>query len=327
MPRKPARHCRPARGLPLSFSPFARSIARIASNNKVTHKVQNSRFPGNNLPSSSGKRMVNHGLSDKGEDSGSSDDEEFDGTVQADFEFFDPKPSDFHGVKILLQTYLDDKQWDLSGFVDVILGQPTVGTVVKIENDEDDGIYSIVTALNLGRYKDLECVADVKEFLLKACHKKDVFSKLSLFLRDQAKDVGLLVSQRVVNLPPQLLPPLYDALFDEVSWATEDEPTEELRNSFCFKFYLVISKIYKHKNADKQNGPRGDQTIVYIKAEDEIFHELSSWSFSFPLHTQLIRTDEANERLPTNWVGNGSRREQNPYLPKKNALFNRRVMI
>ena len=40
---------------------------------------------------------------------------------------------------------------------------------------------------------------------------------------EQANDVGLLVSQRVVNLPPQLLPPLHDALFDEVSWATEDE--------------------------------------------------------------------------------------------------------
>lgn len=50
-----------------------------------------------------------------------------------------------------------------------------------------------------------------------------MFSKLSLFLGDQAKDVGLIVSQRVLNLPPQLLPPLYDALFDEVSWATEDE--------------------------------------------------------------------------------------------------------
>ncbi|MCD7446146.1 hypothetical protein HAX54_041531 [Datura stramonium] len=222
----PARHCRHTMCLPLSFSPFARSMARIASNNKVTHKFQNSRFPGNNLPSSSGIRMVNHGLIDKGEDYGSSDDEEFD-------------------------TYLDDKQCDLSDFVDVILGQPTVGTVVKIENDEDDGIYSIITALNLGRYKDLECMADLKEFLLKACHRKDVFSKLSLFLGDQAKNVGLMVSQLVVNLPPQLLPPLYDALFDEVSWATEDEL--KLRSSFCFKFYLVISKIYKHKNADKQN--------------------------------------------------------------------------
>lgn len=75
------------------------------------------------------------------------------GAVQVDFAFFDPKPDDFHGVKVLLQTYLDDKQWDLSGFVDLILVQTTVGTVVKIEDNEDDGLFSVVTALNLGRYK------------------------------------------------------------------------------------------------------------------------------------------------------------------------------
>lgn len=75
------------------------------------------------------------------------------GVVQADFAFFDPKPDDFHGVKGLLQTYIDNKQWDLSGFVDLILGQTTVGTIVKIEDDEDDTPYSLVTALNLGRYK------------------------------------------------------------------------------------------------------------------------------------------------------------------------------
>ncbi|KAM3306120.1 hypothetical protein P3S67_012990 [Capsicum chacoense] len=122
-----SRHYRPVRCLPLSFSPLARSMAQIASNKKVTHKVQNSRFPGNNLPSSSGGTMVNHGQINKSEDSRSSDGEEF---------------------------------------------------------------------------YDLECMVDLKEPLLKACCQKDVVSKLSLFLRDQAKDVGLFVSQRVVNLPP-----------------------------------------------------------------------------------------------------------------------------
>lgn len=73
--------------------------------------------------------------------------------VQADFAFFDPKESDFHGVKNLLQYYLDNTQWDLSGFVDLILAQTTVGSVVKIEDDEDDNIYSIVSAINLDRYK------------------------------------------------------------------------------------------------------------------------------------------------------------------------------
>lgn len=64
---------------------------------------------------------------------------------------------------------------------------------------------------------------EIKEFLLKSCQEKDVVDDLRLLLGEQAQNVGLLVSQRVVNLPPQLLPPLYDALFDEVFWATEDE--------------------------------------------------------------------------------------------------------
>lgn len=74
------------------------------------------------------------------------------GHVQVDFAFFDPKADDFHGVKTLLQTYLDDREWDLSGFVELILEQTTVGSVVKVEDDEDNGVFALVTALNLGRY-------------------------------------------------------------------------------------------------------------------------------------------------------------------------------
>lgn len=88
------------------------------------------------------------------------------GEIQADFAFFDPKPNDFHGVKTLLQTYLDNKQWDLSGFVDLILGQTTVGTVVKIEGDEDDGVFSLMSALNLQRYKASNLFLNLGLYLL-----------------------------------------------------------------------------------------------------------------------------------------------------------------
>ena len=53
----------------------------------------------------------------------------------------------------MLQTYLDDQEWDLSAFVDLILAQTTVGSVVKIEDDEDEGLFALVTALNLYRYR------------------------------------------------------------------------------------------------------------------------------------------------------------------------------
>ncbi|CAH8383763.1 unnamed protein product [Eruca vesicaria subsp. sativa] len=177
-------------------------------------------------------------------DSSDEEKEESQGDVQADFEFFDPKPTDFNGVKILLKNYLDDKEWDLSSFVDLILEQKIVGTVVKVADDEDESVFAVVSALNLARYKENQCFREVKEFLLKVCSERDIASsELELMLEKKAQDVGLLVSQRVMNLPPQLLPPLYDGLFDEVSWATEDEPTEELRRSFRFKSYLLVTKI------------------------------------------------------------------------------------
>ncbi|KAJ0038169.1 hypothetical protein Pint_22333 [Pistacia integerrima] len=144
-------------------------------------------------------------------------------------------------------------------------------------------------------YQDHKCIMELKEYLLKVCQEKDAINDLRLLLGEQAHEVGLLVSQRVVNLPPQLLPPMYDALFDEVSWATEDEPTEELRNTFSFKFYLLVCKIYKLKNAGqkKKQSSQSDEEIIYIKPEDEIFHQLSCWSFSFPMHTQQVETQEA----------------------------------
>ncbi|RVW48304.1 Protein BCCIP-like [Vitis vinifera] len=284
MPRKPTR-CRPSpRPLPFTFSPFFRTVAQVASYCKANHQIHESKFHKKSPPNAAGNGIINHALEEKSKQSESSDEDGSEVVAQADFAFFDPKPDDFHGVKILLQTYLDNKLWDLSGFVDLILGQTTVGTVVKIEDDEDDGVFSLITTLNLGRYKAMhfnsqllmtayllawllyivvltsdlsalipgiasllaitlfysrghKCLMELKEFLLDVGQEKDVKDALRLLLGEEAQNVGLLVSQRVVNLPPQLLPPLYDALFDEISWATEDEPTEELRSSFCFKFF------------------------------------------------------------------------------------------
>lgn len=71
--------------------------------------------------------------------------------MDVDFEFFDPKEEDFDGVKALLRSYLDDTAWDISSFVDIILGQSTVGTVIK--TGEEESPIGVITALNLGRYK------------------------------------------------------------------------------------------------------------------------------------------------------------------------------
>ncbi|VVB13107.1 unnamed protein product [Arabis nemorensis] len=221
-----------------------------------------------------------HNLSSKGKEEQlleSSDEEDSEREVQADFEFFDPKATNFHGVKILLQNYLDDKEWD----------QTTVGTVVKVADDEDEALFAL----------DSKCFRELKEFLLEVCPEKNIASDLELLLEKKGKRCcGLLVSQRVMNLPPQLLPPLDDGLLDEVSWATEDEFSYEIRGSLRFKSYILVTKIYKLKNPKQKIPRRGEEDneeTIFLKLEDEIFLELSSWSFTFLVHSQLVTSQES----------------------------------
>nr|XP_010920064.2 protein BCCIP homolog [Elaeis guineensis] len=300
--RRPAKRRRLSRLPPLllAFSPFARSIlfARSTAPNST------------NPDPSPSSRTTEVGIADpkppkaiKRIESSEDEEEEEVEMVQADFEFFDPKPGDFHGVKLLLQNYLDNKPWDLSGFVDLILEQTTVGTVVKSgdqdeeeEGDDDggnddEGLYAVISALNLGRYAGHRCIKELKRFLLEVCSDDSTKKKLKLLLEQQASDVGLLVSQRFVNCPYQLVPPLYDALFDEVSWATEDEPTQELRDSFRFKYYILVARIFESKNVNQYKAKQSqdcDEPVIYIKAEDQIFRELSSLSFTFHLHAEQL---------------------------------------
>ena len=57
--------------------------------------------------------------SEQSKDDGSEDGEE----VDVDFEFFDPQEIDFHGLKALLQTYLDGSTFNCSELVDTVIKQ------------------------------------------------------------------------------------------------------------------------------------------------------------------------------------------------------------
>ena len=80
---------------------------------------------------------------------------------------------------------------------------------------------------------------------------------------DQA-GTGLIVSERLINCPPQLASPLQHALFDEeIPWAIEDEPSEELRQSYRFERLLFISRVYQDTMGPPQPGGPGKKQKVY----------------------------------------------------------------
>lgn len=211
--------------------------------------------------------------------------EEDDDHIDVDIEFYDPKEGDFLGIKSMLQLYLDGEPFNLSELVDQIIKQSTVGSVVKTGEDGDP--IGIISVLNLHKHSNMTFVKELKSHLRCKCPDKESQKEIDRVFTTQG--VGLILSERLLNCPPSMSAPLQDAIFDEIAWATEDEPTEELRKSFVFHEYLMISRVYQapegtsgkqSHNNNKGKGKPAD--LIFVRPEDEMFFECCNWYRTYP---------------------------------------------
>ncbi|GAX79701.1 hypothetical protein CEUSTIGMA_g7142.t1 [Chlamydomonas eustigma] len=231
------------------------------------------------------------------------DEDEKQEEVVIDFEFFSPKEIDFHGLRALLFTYLDGRQYDASGLVNAIIKQDTVGNVVKT-SEEDDPI-AIFTALNTQTHSHQEWFKELKDFLSSSC--KDATIKKSISEALSQSGTALLVNERLINCPPKLAPPLMQFLFEEIREVCEDEErSKQERDSFAFERYIVVTRLYADHEASgsrqqavagpssskkKQKGTEGP-VLVYLRPEDEFLHKHCVWSHTFPVEGKVVGKDD-----------------------------------
>ena len=84
----------------------------------------------------------------------------------------------------------------------------------------------------------------------------------------EAEGTALIVSERLLNCPPQLAPPLHQALFEEeIPWATEDEPSQEARDSFGFARFLMASRVYADYSTTQQPSAAAERQAGAPKAK------------------------------------------------------------
>ncbi|KAI5868392.1 p21-C-terminal region-binding protein-domain-containing protein [Durotheca rogersii] len=233
------------------------------------------------------------------EDANSSDeeDEDFD-TVNVDFEWFNFDAAvDFHGTKSLLRQLfdVDAARLDLSGLADLILGQPTIGSTVKVDGKAADA-YAFVTALNLREHRAREPVAALARYLAERARANDALAPaLADLLAPPAAaaaepTVALVLSERLINMPAEIAPPMYRMLIDEIEAAVEDgEP-------YAFTHYLIVSKTYHEIESTldvvaerKRKKGRQDPALFYFHPEDEVLQRYAVAHGSFP----YANTDEA----------------------------------
>uniref|UniRef100_A0A8C1X9B1 BRCA2 and CDKN1A interacting protein n=1 Tax=Cyprinus carpio TaxID=7962 RepID=A0A8C1X9B1_CYPCA len=152
------------------------------------------------------------GLED--EDSGDSE-EEINEEVIVDFEAHAISDNDFHGIKTLLQQLFLKSHVNTSDLSDIIIQQNHIGSVIRqaeVPEDSDDEadpdeVFGFISMVNLTERQGVECLEKLKDMLLEQCAKSsspDVQERFEQLLLGDGQSVGLLLSERFVNVPPQI---------------------------------------------------------------------------------------------------------------------------
>ncbi|KAI9794383.1 MAG: Mss4p nuclear export [Peltula sp. TS41687] len=223
----------------------------------------------------------------------SGDDEEMD-MLNVDFEWFDPQPEhDFHGLKTLLRQLFDvDAQlFDLSALTDLILSQPLLGSTVKVDGNETDP-YAFLTVLNLHTHRDKPVIQALRSYLHSKCSASTPLSHLAgLLSSESTAQVGLVLTERLINIPAEVVPPMYAMLLEEISWALEE------KEPYQFSHYLILSKTFTEiessvdqvqedrpsKKTKKSKTANGSSETFYFHPEDEVLrrHALEHGPFEY----------------------------------------------
>ncbi|KAI5286389.1 Mss4p nuclear export [Ascosphaera acerosa] len=161
-------------------------------------------------------------------------------TVNVDFEWFDPQPAhDFHGLKVLLRQLFDNdaQAFDLSALADLILAQPLLGSTVKTEGNESDP-YAFLTVLNLQQHRDKPVIQALTKYLTQKASAARLAPLHALLSQSLVPAIGLILTERLINVPAEVVPPMYAMLQEEIQWALDEgEP-------YSFTHYLIVSRAY-----------------------------------------------------------------------------------
>ncbi|PPQ98057.1 hypothetical protein CVT26_003283 [Gymnopilus dilepis] len=162
--------------------------------------------------------------------------------VDVSFEFFDPNPNvDYHAIKRLLTQLFqrDAEQLHMHELTELILSQPTVGTTIKTDGIQSDP-YALFTVLNMHLHHQNTSMKAIANYLLSVteAHDPPFHATLKALFSQSEAHVGLVLCERLVNMPVQVVPPMYNMLADEVKWANADgEP-------YQFTHLLFVSRAY-----------------------------------------------------------------------------------
>jgi len=158
---------------------------------------------------------------------------------------------------------------------------------VKVDGIETDP-YAFLSVINLHHHRENAAIATLTKYLGDRASLRKELSGVAELLGSMGdgKEVGLVVSERFINMPSEVSPELYRMLLEQIGWAIEDS------RPYNFSHYLILSRTYTEiaSKLDEEENPRskknravsgGEKEVHYFHPEDEIFQKFALASGGF----------------------------------------------
>lgn len=224
-------------------------------------------------------------------------------TFEVEFEFFDPEEDDFHSVRDLLCSgTLGSLDLDFSSLANSIVDQVNIGTMVKsgveeakrtetqeAASEEDDvTLCGMLTILNLKQFAE-EAWCKTLFSLLKLRLDKSLQQCILGPTQASGKEqVGLIISERFVNLPLEVIPAMHNVILEDITWSCSTEycPPEE-RPFYFFTHFICLARCHWLSAAAESEGAlqnfqqKDGSRLLFLRAEELALARAASFVSSF----------------------------------------------
>ena len=209
-----------------------------------------------------------------------------------EFNFSNILEDDYHSLKSLLQPNFQFEKIDVGELADLLISQhQDVGATIRAD-DQVFGLFSYVPlSSNLAKKKHSSFIDDFYNYLkLKTnnCDEKNK-NKILEIINDKNNNLGLIISERIVNLPEQTVPPALGLATKEINECREVEE-KDYDKRFDFDYLILISKFVKIIGEIKKTNKKAkkDETIkesneAYYKFEAPLFFNKAVASIEYKI--------------------------------------------
>jgi hypothetical protein len=247
-------------------------------------------------------------------------------------------PEYFLMIKNLIQPNFIFESISLNGLTDLIISmREDVGTTLKIENDDENKIFGVFTLIPFNFFKEknpvVNQILDMLYSKIQNLKKNDIKSSIINILKN--KKNSILINERFINLPEELVPPALNFVINEIDECIEivnDKSNKNIsleeKNKYNLDYIIIYSRYVIKENKEKEDKNNDDinkmdiddnkyinivikennnkkmklekgNDIVYYKYETEYFLKKADYSFDYKL-TGGIYDSSCNYINPNN---------------------------